>query len=142
MRLSTRSRYAARALIELVKQGGEDKPVMMRKLAEGQSVSKRYLDNIFTSLRVAGLVRATRGAKGGYRLGHGPSSINLLDVVVAMDGDVNLVDCVEPEYHCDFKADCATHAAWGKATLALQEALRKISLQDLADGTLERCPED
>lgn len=142
MRLSTRSRYAARALGELVRQGGEDGPVMMRKLAERQKVSKRYLDNIFATLRLAGLIRTTRGAAGGYMLNQSPEKTTLLDVVEALDGELDLVECVAEDYECDLKACCTTYSVWSEASKAIKDALRKVSLRDLADMEFQDCPRD
>ena len=142
MRLSTRSRYAARALGELVRQGGEDAPVMMRKIADRQKVSKRYLDNIFATLRLAGLIRTTRGAAGGYMLSHSSDHTTLLNVVEALDGELDLVECVAEDYKCDLKDCCATHGVWAEASKALKDALRKVSLRDLAEMEFQDCPRD
>ena len=140
MRLSTRSRYAARALGELVRQGGENEPVMMRKLAERQNVSKRYLDNIFSTLRLAGLIRTTRGAAGGYMLNRAADQITVLDVVEALDGDLDLVECVDEGYDCSMKGDCACHVVWSEASNALRDALRKWDLRTLSGMTCQDCP--
>ncbi len=142
MRLSTRSRYAARALGELVRQGGEDGPVMMRKLAERQNVSKRYLDNIFATLRLAGLIRTTRGAAGGYMLNQSPDHTSLLEVVEALDGELSLVECVSEDFECELKGCCATHKVWSEASKALKDSLRKVSLRDLAEMEFQDCPRD
>lgn len=142
MRLSTRSRYASRALGELVRQGGETAPVMMRKLAERQDVSKRYLDNIFATLRLAGLIRTTRGAAGGYMLARAAEEITILDIVEALDGDLHLVECVNDDFDCERKGNCSTHVVWKDASAALQGALQKVNLRALADMELEDCPSD
>lgn len=139
MRLSTRSRYAARALGELVRQGGEEAPIMMRKLAERQQVSKRYLDNIFATLRLAGLIRTTRGAAGGYMLNRPAEQITLLDVVEALDGELDLVECVADDFSCEKKGTCATHVVWSDASAALQAALRKVDLRTLAGMEFHDC---
>ncbi len=141
MRLSTRSRYAARALGELVRQGGEEAPIMMRKLAERQQVSKRYLDNIFATLRHAGLIRTTRGAAGGYMLNRPAEEISLLDVVEALDGELDLVECVAEDFSCEKKGSCATHVVWADASHALQDALRKVDLKTLAGMEFHDCSE-
>ena len=140
MRLSTRSRYASRVLGELVRRGGENAPVMMRKLAESQDVSKRYLDNIFATLRLAGLIRTTRGAAGGYMLARPAAEITVLDIVEALDGDLYLVECVGEGFNCSRKGKCSTHVVWKDASAALQDALRKVNLRSLADMELEDCP--
>ena len=140
MKLSTRSRYAARALGELVKLGGDKAPVMMRKIAEGQDVSKRYLDNIFATLRLAGIIRTVRGAAGGYLLNRAPEDIKLLDVVEALDGKLTLVECVDDDYNCDHKETCATHLVWTKASRALRASLEEVSLADLAAMEFHECP--
>jgi len=115
---------------------------MMRKLAERQQVSKRYLDNIFATLRLAGLIRTTRGAAGGYMLNRPAEAITLLQVVEALDGNLDLVECVAEDFFCEKKGRCATHLVWAEASSALQNSLRKVDLRTLADMEFQDCSSD
>jgi len=141
VRLSTRSRYAVRALGELVRLGGEQTPVMMRRIADGQDISKRYLDNIFGALRAAGLVRTVRGARGGYLLTRPASELTVLDVVSALDGELCLVFCVEEDASCPRKESCGCRQIWVEASRALQDALRRVSFRDIARMEIRECSE-
>mgnify|MGYP002725775528 CR=1 FL=1 len=109
----------------------------MRKLAQRQSVSKRYLDNIFATLRVARIVKAVRGAAGGYLLARPASSISVLEIVELLDGPLTLVDCVAENHFCALKGSCCTHGLWGGASKLLRGYLADISIADLA---VDDCP--
>ena len=92
MRLSTRVRYAVRALTELATQD-DGRYVPLRELAEKQAISSKYLEQMATGLKAAGLVESTRGAEGGYRLGRPAEGITVWDVYAALDSSVELTNC-------------------------------------------------
>ena len=92
MKLSTKGRYGARAAIELALNYGSG-PIMVREIAAHQDISERYLEHILNTLRATGLVRSTRGAKGGYELARHPSAITLGDIITALEGSMDVVDC-------------------------------------------------
>ena len=130
MRLSTKTRYGLRALVDLAMQEA-GRPVMLRKISERQCISKKYLDNIFSSLRVAGLLRTVRGASGGYLLARPASEIQLSEVVAALEGSVAPVDCTQNEELCPRSVDCAARELWVGLEAAIFKVLEGRSLQDL-----------
>ncbi len=133
MKLSTRARYGLRAMLELTMRDTTD-PVMMRSIAAEQGLSKRYLDNIFATLRQAGLVHSVRGASGGYRLARGAAEIPALEVIEALEGSPQLVACAE-EFagDCDRFGTCATSELWRDSSAAMRRVLQDMSLAALAD---------
>ena len=132
MKLSTRARYGLRAMLELAKRDTTS-PVMMRSIAAEQGLSKRYLDNIFATLRQSGLVHSVRGASGGYRLARPADEIFALDVIEALEGDLSLVACKE-EFggDCDRFGRCATAELWRDASTAMRSVCSAATLSSLA----------
>ncbi len=109
--LSTTSQYAIRALSCLARmQSGET--VLGRTLSEEASVPPNYLSKIMLVMRNAGLIEATRGAGGGYRLGRPPSEIRLLDIVSLFEPSVAELECVLGTGRCSDDAPCSAHEQW------------------------------
>ena len=111
MKLSTKGRYAARAMLDIAlnQKGG---PVAVREIALRQRISERYLENILTVLARANLVVSTRGKSGGFNLSRDPEDINLKDIITAVEGSLAPVDCVEDANNCDMVSVCVTYEIW------------------------------
>ena len=136
MRLSTRTRYAARALVELA--SGAVAPVSIREIAERQHISAKYLEQIFHTLSSVGLVRAIRGKSGGYELAKPPASITMKDVLVAFEGAIAL-ECTDDPDRCPLVDTCATRDTWVELKEAILGVLERTTLQDLADRKQAKC---
>ena len=132
MKLSTRTRYGLRAMVELASYGSTG-PIMVRKIAEKQKISKKYLDIIFTSLKLAGLVRAIRGATGGFLLTRAPEEILVGDIVAALEGSLAPVECCTSPEICDRSGSCAAQEVWNDMQAAIASVLNDISLADLVE---------
>lgn len=91
MNLSKKSRYGITALIDLAVYA-KDQCVQLSSIAERNNISVKYLEQIFSSLRKAGLVRSVKGPQGGYLLAKSPESITVADVIYALDGSYLLED--------------------------------------------------
>jgi len=132
MKLSTRTRYAVRAIIELAQNDG-NKPLQLKIIAQRQDISVKYLEQLIAVLRSAGLVRSIRGSKGGYVLAKDPDQIRLIDVFHCLEGTVSTTECVENADYCDRAADCAARQVWAQVQQAIENVLQSITLQDLVD---------
>ena len=130
MKLSTRGRYACRALMELARYRGKG-TVSIDRIAEKQFISKRYLEHIFAKLREAGIVTGRRGSKGGYVLNIPPNRLRAGDVVRAVEGTLGPVHCVDDPDSCEMAGHCATHNLWGRAAKALNDLLNQYTIGDL-----------
>lgn len=137
MKISTRSRYGLRASIELALNYGKG-PLMMQTIAKKQSISRKYLDTIFTSLKNAGLIRSRRGVGGGHRLVRDPNSIKLGELFKALEGPILLVDCVEDMSICEEANSCVTRELWIEVCQAIEQALNKYTLADLMQKHLDQ----
>lgn len=136
MRLSTKTRYGARILIELALQG-EKGAVQVSKIASRQKIPVKYLEQLLRKLKLAGIVASVRGPKGGHLLALDPKQITLGQVVRLFEGHTDLVDCISFPEKCDMSSECLVRNAWFGATAALYEKLDGISISDLINNGTE-----
>jgi len=130
MKLSTRTRYGMRAIIELAHHEGK-RPLQLKAIAERQDISVKYLEQLMSLLRSAGFVRSVRGSKGGYVLARPADQIKLSEIFRCLEGPVTTAECTEDESYCDRSADCAAREVWKKVETAIQDVLSSIKLSDL-----------
>lgn len=132
MRLTAKSEYGVLASIDLACNYGEG-PVSAREIAERRAIPPRFLEQLFVSLRRAGLVSAVRGARGGFVLSRDPAEITVLDVVEALEGPLSASLCDSAkESGCVKSASCAAAPVWARATAALRDVFATTSLASLA----------
>ena len=132
MKLSTRTRYAVRAIIELARHNS-NQPLQLKIIAQRQDISVKYLEQLMAVLRSAGYVRSVRGSKGGYVLAKAPDQIRMNEVMHRLEGNVATVECVENEDYCSRSSDCAARYLWIQVEQAIDKVLGAITLQDLVD---------
>ncbi len=137
MKLSTRTRYGVRAILELAMSGNKG-PLQLKIIAQRQDLSVKYLEQLMVVLKAAGFVRSVRGSKGGYMLAKAPDQIELIDVLHCLEGTVATVECVENKDYCVRAADCAARDIWVKVQKAIEEVLKSMTLQDLVNRGKEK----
>jgi len=138
VKLSTKSRYAARLMVNLAwnyQQG----PVQLNEISRNEEISEKYLSQIVITLRGSGLIRSVRGAHGGYLLTREPAKITLREIVEVMEGGLDIVDCLEDGKNCGRSGICITRNVWDKVSRAIKNTLDEINLEELAKqaGTSE-----
>lgn len=132
MKLSTKCRYGLRAVIQIAQM--HDRGSCKRKdIAENEGISDSYLENILIILKTNGIIKTIRGAKGGYQLSRHPTEITVLEIVGALEGALDLVDCVSSPGLCDKQSTCTTHLLWKEISETWQTILGGKTLQDLLD---------
>ena len=132
MKLSTRGRYGTRALLELALRQGEG-PVLLRDIAQRQQISLPYLEHLITPLIAAGIVRSTRGARGGVLLARPPEEIRLSEVIQLLEGSIAPAECVNNPEVCMRSEFCVTRDVWGELGKAMSGVLEATTLQDLVE---------
>jgi Rrf2 family transcriptional regulator, cysteine metabolism repressor len=133
MKLSTRTRYAMRAALELADKYGKG-PLQTRVIADHQDISVKYLEQLMATLKAAGIIRSQRGAKGGYILSKSPDKIKLSDVFDVFEGPVITVECVANENYCAKAAECVARQIWSEMQKAIKNVLQSMTLQDALDN--------
>lgn len=132
MKLSTKGRYAARAMLDLALHA-TDGPVLIKDISDREDISKSYLKQLLVPLRVAGLVRTTRGANGGFILARPPSEIRLIDIIQSVEGSSAPVECVDDESICQRSNLCVTREIWTEIKNAVDNVLESTTLEDLVN---------
>lgn len=132
MKVSTKGRYAALAMLDLAQHFGEG-PILVKDISRRQEFSGRYLEQILTPLKVAGLVRVARGARGGFALAKPPSEIRLIEIIRIVEGSTAPVDCVDDAKICSRSDFCVTRDVWAEMKEAIDTVLESITLQDLLE---------
>ena len=130
MKLSTRSRYAARAIIEIAKQAN-DKPITRKTICDSQQISSSYLENILIILKNQGIIKTTRGPKGGYTLAKDPAEITMYDIVSVFEGSISAVHCVDDPSSCVRNLNCPTKIVWEELMQAQTRVLKKFTIENL-----------
>jgi Rrf2 family cysteine metabolism transcriptional repressor len=141
MKLSTRTRYGVRAIIELAAADSK-KPLQLKIIAQRQDISVKYLEQLMAVLRSGGIVRSMRGARGGYILAKPPNQITLSEVFNCLEGPVITAECVEDEDYCQRAADCAARLLWVQVEEAIKNVLHSVTLQDLLDRAKDKRTSD
>jgi len=132
MKLSTRSRYGIRALIDIA-LNINGRPVLLRDVARRQEISTMYLEHLITPLISAGIVRSTRGAKGGVWLARPAREISLSEIVQLLEGSMAPVECVDDTNYCPRVDSCVTREIWINLKKAITGVLDATTLEDLAE---------
>lgn len=138
MKLGTKGRYAVMAIADLARHC-EGNPVTLSEIAERQQISLSYLEQIFSRLRRAGLVRSIRGPGGGYMLGRPRTEITVSDVMAAVEEPAKSKVCMPhfPAYCTASDNFCATHGLWVRLSDTLRDVLSGITVADIIDQDFE-----
>lgn len=137
MKISTKIRYGARAMLELASHYGEG-PIELREIAKKEDISLKYLEQVINPLRAAGLVKSIRGAKGGYSLAKPPSEICLYDVFQTLEGPLNLLDCLRDSKACQKVQSCVTRDIWMEVSDAISKIFYSVTLEDMLSRKKEK----
>jgi Rrf2 family iron-sulfur cluster assembly transcriptional regulator len=143
MQLSTRSRYAVMAMVDLATRqtlGCECGSICLAEIAARQRLSQAYLEQLFGKLRRAGLVGSARGPGGGYRLARSSNAIAIAEIIAAVDEPIRATRCEEGSPGCLHGAGpegpgrCQTHDLWEELGQQISFFLRGITLADVVAG--------
>src|SRR5829696_266490 len=134
MRISAKADYAVRAAVELATAG--DDPVKGEKIAEAQGIPLQFLEHILLELKHARLVRARRGARGGYWLAKPPEEIRLADVIRAVEGPLANIQDLAPESTKYAGNAKQLTEVWIAVRASLRRVLERVTIADLRDGTI------
>lgn len=141
MRLSTRGRYAVMAMVELAAReearasaGSGRSSVSLAEIAQAQSLSLAYLEQLFGPLRRAGLVASARGPGGGYSLARGAGQISVSEIVNAVDEPIQATRCEEGGPGCMAGQRCLTHELWAELGNQIRLFLEGMTLADVIGG--------
>lgn len=132
MKLSTKGRYGLRAMIDLARYS-EEEPVSISSVATRQGISERYLEQLVSLLKKAELVKSIRGASGGYVLARAMNEISVGDILRALEGNLEPVQCAAfySEDGCSASGGCVTKYVWQKINDSINHTVDEIKLDEL-----------
>lgn len=122
MRLTKKSKYAARALVEIASNGCSF-PLGVAEIARRQRIPERFLEQIFGELRRAGVLEGRRGTHGGYCLAMPSEEVTVPDIVEILDGEIRPARCSPGEGYREDTPSCSTSKLWDETRVALEEPL-------------------
>jgi Rrf2 family protein len=130
MQITRQADYAVRAVLHLARIGNTERAATST-VAKEQRIPPSFLAKIISQLSIAGLLHTSRGARGGVTLARDPQDISLLEVVEAIDGPIQLNECVGNEGSCTFDDNCPIKLVWCSAQEELVQRLRSTNFADL-----------
>ncbi len=132
MQITRQADYAVRAVLYLARLGGTERAATST-VAEEQRIPPSFLAKIISQLSIAGLLHTSRGARGGVTLARDPKDITLLEVIEAIDGPIQLNECVGEDVECTFDGECPLRSVWCDAQEMLVKRLKGTNFHQLLE---------
>lgn len=132
MKITKKAEYCVRAMLDMAMQG-DGQLILVKDIARRQEISERFLEQVMTALRNAGLVRSSRGARGGFALARNPEDISLLDILRISMGKLCWSNCVHDPASCPRSATCAARDIWGEFGQVIESMAGALSLAQLVE---------
>ncbi len=137
MKVSTKGRYGLKAMVDLAAHSTDGSCVSLKSIAERQGISEAYLEQLIAVLKKNGFVKSIRGAQGGYILEKDINQISVGDILRALEGPLDVVECVSERGATSCGSGtckkCVTKNVWEKISDSLSEVVNSIYLKDLVD---------
>jgi Rrf2 family protein len=130
MQITRQADYAVRAVLYLARN--TEQRIATNMIAEEQRIPPSFLAKIVSQLSIAGLLQTSRGARGGVVLAREPKEISLLEVIEAIDGPIQLNECVGENSTCSFDGECPLHPVWNEIHEQLVTRLKTTNFADMA----------
>jgi Rrf2 family protein len=130
MQITRQADYAVRAVLHLARVGGAERSATSA-IAREQNIPPSFLAKIISQLSIAGLLHTSRGARGGVSLARDPKDITLLEVVEAIDGPIQLNECLGEDGACMFEDNCPIKPVWCDVQNELVRRLKATNFADL-----------
>lgn len=133
MKISTKGRYGLRAMVDLAVYSAGDH-IALKSIAERQNISEGYLEQVFSTLRKAGLINSIKGAQGGYSLARNPADITVGDVLRALEGKLSVIDEKGMEEKTNDRIEeCIREKVWSTINESINNVVDNISLEELVN---------
>lgn len=138
MKISTKGRYALRMMLDIAQHQGTSL-VTLKDIAERQSISKKYLEQIALQLTQAGMLQAVRGHHGGYRLVKPPEAYTVSQILRVTEGSLAPVACMDQTPNqCERCESCSTLPIWQGLNRVINDYLTGVTLKTILDQEAQR----
>jgi Rrf2 family transcriptional regulator, iron-sulfur cluster assembly transcription factor len=140
MKLSTKSRYGTRLMLDMAQHYNEG-PIHLANVAKRQGISVKYLEQIIIPLKKANYIQSVRGPKGGHTLAKPPEEITVGEIVAVLEESTSFAECSDNDGFCERSSTCLTRHLWKEAAQAMFDRLHAITLADVMNGAKYNLPE-
>ena len=106
-------------------------PVLLKDISSSQDISLKYLGQLIIPLKIAGLIKSTRGSHGGYFLARPPEKIKLSEILTAVEGSLDIAECIKSPEICYRSINCIAREIWEKASKQFYDVFESITLKDM-----------
>jgi len=134
MKFNTKTRYGLRVVLELALNADKEGGTFQKDIAENQDVSVKYLDQIISSLKKAGLISNVGGKKSGYVLARPAKEINIYNIYAAFEDDLAIIDCLLSDSECPRKGTCVLRNYWCELNETIKISMSAMNIETLADN--------
>ena len=135
--MTTRACYGTRVIVDLAARYGRG-ATQLKEIAGRQGLPRRYLENMMGPLRAAGLVKSTRGARGGFAFARPPRHVKFSEVLQFLEGSMAPTRCVDHPEECPRSSVCGARDVWVRVDNAVTEVLESVTIKDLVDTKREK----
>ncbi|RIH64653.1 Rrf2 family transcriptional regulator [Mariniphaga sediminis] len=136
MKFSTRTRYGIRAILEIA-LNKDANGIYQKEISKNQDISYKYLDQIITGLKVAGLVTKAGGRRSGYVLTRSAEEITVFDVHNAFEPGICIIDCLASNFSCEREKFCSLRGFWGQLNNQIIDYFKSKTIQDLIEEQIK-----
>ena len=132
MKFNTKTRYGIRTMLEIGLKGDRN-GIYQKEISENQKISFKYLDQIISALKAAGLITNVKGKKSGYVLARDAGKITMYDIFKAFEPEMNIVECLSENIHCEDENHCAPRDFWKGLNNQIIGYFTEYTLKDLME---------
>ena len=133
MKFNTKTRYGVRVVFELALNVNKEGGTLQKEIAESQNVSIKYLDQIISSLKKAGLIINVGGKKSGYVLAKPANEITVYDVYSAFEDNLAIIDCLLADGECPKKGNCVMKDYWCELNETIRNNMQSMNVELMAE---------
>ncbi|TVR01286.1 MAG: Rrf2 family transcriptional regulator [Spirochaetaceae bacterium] len=141
MRVTTKGRYALRALTKLAMHA-EERPIPIKRLAEEEEISPEFLEQIFFRLKKSGVIRSVRGPGGGFMMNREPADVSVREIFDAVGEGIDLTPCSnysdDGNGHCVREDFCIVHDVWQEASVHINQYFDSLTLDKVIARGMDR----
>ncbi len=131
MKLSTKTRYGLRILLQIAVDQTTQETVKGKDIAAKQDISEPYLEQIMIPLKSSGIIKTTRGCRGGYKIAIPLKEISVCRIIELFEGEITLVKCSDKDGSCKRLYKCQTTNVWAKLASVIKEETKKVTIASL-----------
>ncbi|MCR5414728.1 MAG: Rrf2 family transcriptional regulator [Kiritimatiellae bacterium] len=135
MKISARTRYGLRILLDIAANADDPSPRSIKTIAKSQGISAPFISRLAVPMKRKGLISSARGVAGGLRLAKPADEISLLDIMTALDGPVSILKCISQAKRCKRSGFCGVRSVWKELNDLIADSLRSVTLAKVMERT-------